>query len=77
MYARVMTPLKGWALMSKCIAAVFTCACAFVITSIALWPAELSAQVSSHAEPNLVAESYMIQSRDPGIQLYVLTSSHD
>ena len=71
MYARGMTPLKGWALMSKFIAAVFTCACAFVITSMALWPAELAAQVSSQAEPNLVTESYMIQSRDPGIQLYV------
>jgi pimeloyl-ACP methyl ester carboxylesterase len=71
MYARVMTPLKGGSLMSKFIAAVFTCAFAFVITSMALWPAELSAQMSSQAEPNLVTESYMIQSRDPGIQLYV------
>jgi hypothetical protein len=34
MYARVMTPLKGGSLMSKFIAAVFTCAFAFVITSI-------------------------------------------
>jgi pimeloyl-ACP methyl ester carboxylesterase len=57
--------------MSKFIAAVFTCAFAFVITSMALWPAELSAQMSSQAEPKLVTESYMIQSRDPGIQLYV------
>lgn len=44
MYARGMTPLKGGSLMSKFIAAVFTCAFAFVITSMALWPAELSAQ---------------------------------
>jgi hypothetical protein len=33
MYARVMTPLKGGSLMSKFIAAVFTCAFAFVITA--------------------------------------------
>jgi pimeloyl-ACP methyl ester carboxylesterase len=29
------------------------------------------AGMSSRVEPNLVSESYMIQSRDPGIQLYV------
>jgi hypothetical protein len=29
------------------------------------------AGMSSPAEPKLVTESYMIQSRDPGIQLYV------
>ncbi|HEV2431512.1 MAG TPA: hypothetical protein VGT43_08370, partial [Burkholderiales bacterium] len=29
------------------------------------------AGVSSQAEPKLVTESYMIQSRDPGTQLYV------
>ena len=29
------------------------------------------AGTSSQAEPNLVTESYMIQSHDPGIQLYV------
>jgi hypothetical protein len=32
------------------------------------------AGMSSQAEPKLVTESYMIQSRDPGIQLYVRNS---
>ncbi|MGE3537544.1 MAG: alpha/beta hydrolase [Candidatus Tectimicrobiota bacterium] len=35
------------------------------------------AGMSSHAEPQLVTESYMIQSRDPGIQLYVRNKRPD
>ena len=35
------------------------------------------AGMSSHAEPKLVTESYMIQSRDPGIQLYVRNKRPD
>jgi len=35
------------------------------------------AGMSSQAEPQLVTESYMIQSRDPGIQLYVRNKRPD
>ena len=35
------------------------------------------AGMSSQAEPKLVTESYMIQSRDPGIQLYVRNKRPD
>src|SRR5947207_13253014 len=35
------------------------------------------AEMSSQAEPELVTESYMIQSRDPGIQLYVRNKRPD
>ena len=35
------------------------------------------AGMSSHAEPTLVTESYMIPSRDPGIQLYVRNKRPD
>src|SRR6266403_2094450 len=47
---------------------------AVVVASVVAVPGLVQAQqpmMSSQAEPNLVTESYMIQSRDPGIQLYV------
>ncbi len=47
---------------------------ALVVASVVAVPGLVQAQqpmMSSQAEPNLVTESYMIQSRDPGIQLYV------
>ena len=35
------------------------------------------AEMQSHAEPKLATESYMIPSRDPGIQLYVRNKRPD
>ena len=53
---------------------------ALVVASVVAVPGLVQAQqpmMSSQAEPKLVTESYMIQSRDPGIQLYVRNKRPD